>query len=109
MKKNIDFEKEQYRGTIKQLMKVYGFRTISLSNYYKWKGITPDNLSNVATLKYNLQDGYLNMFDHHNNKLDNETAANLYKDVYNTITEIFKNSDFIPYKKRRNILVKINR
>lgn len=112
MRKTFNFEKEQYRGTIKQLMKVRGFRTLSISNYYLWKSATSDNLvdvGNVATLKYNLQDGYLNMFDKYNNKIDDETAASVYKNVYNVVVEMLENEYNIPYKKRRNILVKINR
>ena len=108
MRKKFSFEKELYRGTIKQLMKVKSLRTISISNYFNWLGTT-NNLSPVSTLKYNLQDGYLNMFDSNNVKLDDDTAASLYEDVYNVITDIFKNEYAIPYKKKRNILVKINR
>lgn len=112
MRKAFNFEKEQYRGTIKQLMKVRGFRTLSISNYYNWKNTISDStidVGNVATLKYNLQDGYLNMFDKHNNKIDDETAANIYKNVYDVVVDMLENEYNIPYKKRRNILVKINR
>ena len=109
MKKIFNFTKEQQRGTLKQVMKVKGLRTISLSNYLKWKNDSTTNIYPAATLKLNLQDGYLNMFDEYNNKLDNDVAANLYDKVYNLVTEIFENEEYIPYKKKRNILVKINR
>lgn len=109
MRKLINIEKELYRGTIKQLMKVNGFRTISISNYNNWKGTVINPVSPVSSLKYNLQDGYLNLFDSHNNKIDDDTAASVYKDVYDVVMEIFKNENKIPHKIKRNILIKINR
>lgn len=109
MKKIFNFTKEQQRGTLKQVMKVRGLRTINLQNYLDYKKDNNDLIYPAATIKLNLQDGYLNMFDIQNNKLENEVAANLYDNVYNLVTEIFENEEFIPYKQKRNILVKINR
>jgi len=109
MKKVFNFTKEQQRGTLKQVMRVRGLRTINLQNYLNFKGSSNQSIYPAATLKLNLQDGYLNMFDIQNHKLENEVAANLYDNVYNLVTEIFENEEFIPYKQKRNILVKINR
>ena len=112
MKKSFNLEKEQYRGTIKQLMRVNGLRTINLSNYFYWKNMTNSDfvdISTVSTVKLNIQDGYLNMFDSNNNKIDDEKAASLYKNVYKVITYIIDDYDKIPYKIKRNILVKMNR
>lgn len=114
--KTFNFTKEQQRGTLKQVMRVRGLRTISLINYINWKNGKErahdkenNNVYPVASLKLNLQDGYLNLFDDNNNKIENEVAAGLYNNVYNLVTEIFEKEDMIPYKFKRNILVKINR
>lgn len=107
--KQFNFTKEQQRGALKQIMKVRGLRTISLANYLNWKKTDENSVYPAATIKLNLQDGYLNMFDLQNNKLDNEQAASLYDSVFNLVSEIFENEMEIPYKYKRNILVKINR
>ena len=109
MKKVFNFTKEQQRGTLKQVMKVRGLRTINLQNYLNFKCSDNSAIYPAVTLKLNLQDGYLNMFDCHNHKLENDVAAGLYDNVYNLVTEIFENEDLIPSKLKRNILVKINR
>jgi hypothetical protein len=44
MKKTLNYEKELYRGAIKQIMKVRGLRTISLANYNKWLGVTDNKI-----------------------------------------------------------------
>lgn len=107
--KQFNFTKELHRGAIKQFMKVRGLRTINLENYLKFKGNSENPVFPAAKLKLNLQDGYLNMFDSKNVKLENEVAANLYDNVYSLVTEIFENESFIPTKVKRNILVKISR
>lgn len=109
MRKNFNFKKELYRGTIKQIMKVRGLRTINLGRYFEWKDEDAKSLSAVATLKFNLQDGYINMFDSHNHKIADEVADVLYSDAYDVINRIFTEEMTIPYKQRRNILVSINR
>lgn len=36
-----NYEKFQIRGAIKEIMRNYGVRTISLKNYFDYLGITP--------------------------------------------------------------------
>lgn len=108
MKKFTDYQKEQYRGTIKQIMKVRGLRTISFTNYNKWSGTNPLELADVHSCKLDLQDGYLNLFDQFNMKIE-DASTSLYRDVYNKVNEILNRENDIPYKVKRNILVKINR
>ena len=40
VKVNASYEKYQLRGAIKEIMRNYGLRTISLANYNKWLGNT---------------------------------------------------------------------
>ena len=55
--KKENFHKEQIRGTIKQLMKVRGLRSISIANYNKWK--MKEKNKWLHSLKLDIQDGYL--------------------------------------------------
>lgn len=115
--KTPDYAKEQYRGTIKQIMKVRGLRTISLANYEKWLDNDVDPKSAVYSLKLNLQDGYVNIYGYRVTKtgkyacgdvIDNAPAA-LYKQAYDLVNEIIKNEAKIPSKVRKNILVGLSR
>lgn len=107
-KKSIDYQKEQYRGTLKQIMKVRGLRAISLTNYNKWVNMFPFETSTVHSLKIDIQDGYINLFTHQNEKID-DAPVQLYHDVYERVNEILQNEKNIPYKIKRNILVKVGR
>lgn len=50
MKQN--YEKFQVRGAIKEIMRNYGIRTISIKNYFEYLGITP-TIENVhSVMKY---------------------------------------------------------
>lgn len=115
--KTPDYAKEQYRGTIKQIMKVRGLRTISLANYEKWLDNDVDPKNAVYSLKLNLQDGYVNIYGYRVTKtgkyacgdvIDNAPAA-LYKQAYDLVNEIIKNEAKIPSKVRKNILVGLSR
>lgn len=114
MKKSLNVQKEQYRGTIKQIMKVRGLRTISLANYNRWKGNDVDVETDVHSLKLDVQDGYLNIFSYKPNSqrcgLEIENAsAETYRKVYNQVMGLLEEEGNIPYKVRKNILVKLCR
>ena len=113
--KNYDYQKEQYRGTIKQIMKVRGLRTISLANYNDWKGVSANPNSDVHSLKLNLQDGYVNIYGYGRTSkgriicgqmLEDDAATVAYKSAYDQVMEIISREKDIPYKVRKNILVK---
>ena len=105
-KKTFDYKKELYRGTIKQIMKVRNLRAISIDNYLNWLG----NVSHtdVHTVKLDIQDGYINLFNRQNEKIV-DAPESLYAETYNTVMEIFDKEHMIPWKVKRNILVKLNR
>ena len=118
LKKNTNYQKEEYRGTLKQIMKVRGLRTISLSNYNAWRG-NEQNVKGIHSLKLDLQSGYLNIFGYRKaNKSDKlmcdtvaieNASAETYKKVYNQVMEILKDEGNIPYNVRKNILVRMAR
>ena len=70
MKKIFDYNKEQSRGTLKQIMKVRGLRTISIANYVNWLNSNGKsaNVPAVHSLKLDLQDGYINAYGWNGNK-----------------------------------------
>ena len=105
-KKNFDYKKELYRGTIKQIMKVRNLRAISIDNYFNWLGSEP--LTDLHSVKVDIQDGYINLFDRKNEKIV-DASEGLYAATYNTVMDIFNKEHTIPWKVKRNILVKVNR
>ena len=111
MKKTPNYEKELYRGTIKQIMKVRGLRTISLDNYNKW--LKRQNTTGVHSLKLDIQDGYINAYQYNNNgrcgTIINDAPTELYASVYQQVNEILECEGEIPTNIRRNILVKLSR
>lgn len=110
MKKKPNYEKELYRGTIKQIMKVRGLRTISLSNYNEWNGTK--NEIGVHSLKLDVQNGYVNIYGYKNNRCGeqiNDVTAEMYAGVYKQVMDIINNEHAIPSKIKRNILVKVFR
>lgn len=115
--KTLNYQKEQYRGTIKQIMKVRGLRAISLSNYNKWAGNTEDAVNGVHSLKLDLQDGYVNIYGYTYNKSGNLTCGEavqdaseeLYRTAYKQVMDIIANEKNIPYRVRKNILVRLAR
>lgn len=110
MKKTPNYQKELYRGTIKQIMKVRGLRTISLANYMDWLKLP--NETGVHSLKLDVQDGYVNIYGYNNNRCGeqiNDASAELYEGVYKQVMDIIHNENKIPSKVKRNILVKVFR
>lgn len=116
--KSTNYKKEEYRGTLKQIMKVRGLRTISLSNYNIWRGNTPD-VNGIHSLKLDLQSGYLNIFGYRvasksgrlmcsPDAIEN-ASAETYKKVYNQVMDILNNEAEIPANVRKNILVRLAR
>jgi hypothetical protein len=110
MKKTLNYEKELYRGAIKQIMKVRGLRTISLANYNKWLGVTDNKI--IHSVKLDVQDGYVNIYGYKNDKCGEQIedgTSDLYHSVYNQIMDIVNTEKTIPNKIKRNILVKVFR
>lgn len=118
MKKATNYKKEEYRGTVKQIMKVRGLRTISLANYNDWAGIENDYENGVHSLKIDIQDGYVNAYGFGTTKNGKrvcsteaiqDASADFYKKVYDSVMTIVANEGKIPSKVRRNILVPLAR
>ena len=111
--KKFDLKKEEFRGSIKQLMAVRGLRMINLFNYNNFIGNTPTKIENIHSIKIDLMNGYVNLYTPGNagragDRIDN-VAANIYKKVYERVLEIFKNEDDIPSAIKKNILVRFSR
>lgn len=112
--KKENFRKEQIRGTIKQLMKVRGLRSISIANYNKWK--MKEKNKWLHSLKLDIQDGYLYMYGFSKSENDSRAGERLenlsidqYNEAYTQIMDILADEDKIPSNVKRNILVKIAR
>ncbi len=115
MKQIFDYQKEQYRGTLKQIMKVRGLRTISISNYLNWCRENGEDVGECAvhSLKLDIQDGYINAYAHGTNgrcgvKIEDADTKE-YRCAKKIVSEILKREHEIPYNVRKNILVKISR
>ena len=110
MKKNFDAFKKviDTRGPMKEYMMLRRIRRIDIYNYLEWKGFMPTTFP-VRSIKIDLLNSYLYMYDVNNRKIDNDTANTLYPQVYDMVMEIFNNETVIPSKKKRNILVKVSR
>ena len=116
--KTLDYQKEQYRGTIKQIMKVRGLRCISFSNYNRWRGL-PDGAGGIHSIKYDVQDGYINAFGFDrtyrngrpvcSTEAIQDAPADFYKRAYDLVMEIISNEGKIPYAVKKNILVRVSR
>lgn len=115
--KNLNYQKEQYRGTIKQIMKVRGLRTISIANYNAWKGNEVDIDHAVHSLKIDLQDGYLNIYNYRVASTGrlmcgeeiSDASVEIYKDAFNQVNAILADEHNIPTAVRKNILVRMAR
>lgn len=112
--KKENFRKEQIRGTIKQLMKVRGLRSISIANYNKWNGQEENQW--LHSLKLDIQDGYLYMYGFRKSENDSRSGERLenlsidqYDEAYTQVMNILADEDKIPSNVKRNILVKIGR
>ena len=112
--KKENFHKEQIRGTIKQLMKVRGLRSISIANYNKWK--MKEKNKWLHSLKLDIQDGYLYLYGFRKSENDSRAGERLenlsidqYNEAYTQIMDILADEDKSPSNVKRNILVKIAR
>lgn len=117
MKKNLDYQKEMCRGTIKQIMKVRGLRTISLANYLAWKQTRDKDYgkqyeNGIHSIKLDVQDGYMNVYGYNGtrcgNKIDDASGA-IYQSVFAEVNDLLNDEHSIPSKIKRNILVKLCR
>lgn len=116
-RKSMDLQKEEYRGTLKQIMKVRGLRTISLDNYNNWKG-NERNINGIHSLKLDIQSGYINIFGYNFTKSGKpvcdtvaieDAPADLYSYVYKQVINILNDEQKIPCNVRKNILVRVAR
>lgn len=112
--KKENFYKEQIRGTIKQLMKVRGLRSISIANYNKWK--MKEKNKWLHSLKLDIQDGYLYMYGFRKSENDSRAGERLenlsidqYDEAYRQVRNILADEDKIPSNIKRNILIKMSR
>ena len=112
--KKENFHKEQIRGTIKQLMKVRGLRSISIANYNKWK--MKEKNKWLHSLKLDIQDGYLSMYGFRKSENDSRAGERLenlsidqYDEAYRQVRNILADEDKIPSNIKRNILIKMSR
>ena len=111
--KKFDLKKEEFRGSIKQLMSVRGLRMINLANYNAWAGKVDKKLANIHSIKIDIMTGFVNLYTNGNGgragkKLD-DVHSDIYKKVYNLVLEIFKHEGDIPGDLKRNILVRVSR
>ena len=112
--KKENFHKEQIRGTIKQLMKVRGLRSISITNYNKWK--RQEDNQWLHSLKFDIQDGYLYMYGFRKSENDSRAGERLenlsfdqYDEAYTQVINILADEHKMPSNVKRNILVKMGR
>ena len=115
MKKH-NYEKFQVRGAIKEIMRNYGLRSISIKNYFDYTGDVTDVLKDVHSVKYDIMNGYIKVHNFKENDVKRrcgdakETVSNdTYKAIYNVLDSLVKGEGKIPFKVKRNIMVKVNR
>lgn len=105
------YEKYRLRGAIKETMRNYNLRTISLANYGKYLGENP--VEGIHSVRYNIMNGYIQMYgfgpDGRCGSVYESIDVDTYQKVYDTILQIIKTENEIPFKVKRNILVKVNR
>ena len=119
MFKTKEYKKEYMRGVIKEIMKSRGLRSISFSNYLKFKKAS-DVISathGIHSIKINIENGYLYMYGFNGKNplgkmpgrmFEDVTYAN-WNDAYNILQDILSNEATIPTKIKKNILVKVTR
>ncbi len=110
------YEKFQLRGAIKEIMRNYGIRTISLKNYFDFVGKPTTTLQNIHSVKYDIMNGYIKAYKYKENDANRRcgepmetVSTDVYKEVYNILESLIKNEHKIPYNKKKNIMVKVNR
>lgn len=107
--KKVSFQKEQYRGSIKQMMKARRLRSLSISNFNIWKGEEPGE---IHSLKLDLMNGYIDVYRYNGTKFGtkiDDVSEKEYSKIYNIVNEMFQKEFEIPYKQRKNIFVSIGR
>lgn len=114
MKKRINYKKEELRGSIKQIMKVRGLRSVNFVNYDVW--CNTKSLMPIHSVKFDLQDGYINLYSTNDNVNDKRSGKMIenateeqYQYAYDKVQKIIANESHIPSKTKRNILVKVTR
>ena len=60
--KKFDLKKEEFIGSIKQLMSVRGLRMINLANYNAWDGNVDNKLVNIHSIKIDIMTGFVNLY-----------------------------------------------
>lgn len=114
--KNLNYEKFQLRGAIKEIMRNYGLRSISIKNYLEYTGENNELLNDVHSVKYDIMNGYVKIHNYPNNKNSKksgearESVSNaVYKEIYNVIEKLVRGDVKIPHSQKRNIVVTIAR
>ena len=93
MKLKDNFQKFQIRGAIKEIMRNYGLRSISLRNYYEYFNIKP-SLKDIHSVKYDIMNGYVKVYQNRNDKNDKrcgEVLESITLDEYKEIFEVINN------------------
>ena len=114
--KQPNYKKEEYRGAIKQFMKVRGLRSISIENYNRWKNLPSDG--EIHSIKLDIMNGYVNAYGYGYTRggrlvcasdavLDGSEA--FYHRAYDKVKAILADEQNIPYRVRKNILVRVSR
>ena len=110
-----NYEKFQVRGAIKEIMRNYGVRTISLKNYFDYLGITP-TVDGIHSLRYDIMNGYIKAYAYKKGDMRKRCgdpiesiSINEYKIIYDILDSLVTNRHNIPSKIKRNILIKVNR
>ena len=102
------FEISANCGTIERFMRNRHIRNISIVNYFKWKGYESPDFP-VSSVKFDIYDNTLKLYGNDNKVLGSKDVNKYSDEVFDVVSEISENEKLIPYKKRRNIIVKVNR
>ena len=110
-----NYEKFQIRGAIKEIMRNYGVRTISLKNYFYYLGITP-TVDGIHSLRFDIMNGYIKAYAYKKGDMRKRCGDPIesisiyeYKIIYDILDSLVTNRHNIPSKIKRNILIKVNR
>ena len=114
-KKSLDLKKITLRASLKDIMKMRGLRSISISNYRRYQGDENPNTYWLHSLRLDPMSGYINMFsprtgtDPRAGAIITDTTLSQYQEAYKVVQDILTAEPTIPSKIKRNILVAINR
>ena len=111
---NNRFQKELIRGSLKELMRTRGIRSISFANYDRWANNS--DIKDVHTMNVNLENGYVRFYAYNENpniktrgKIIEDVSLKTYQNTYKRAKTILEHEEEIPSKIRRNILVPLYR